>query len=193
MAKQGIIKSYRQIKKTLGILIVNVFNFLWGLKDEWLLLLKILLKRFFVGFGRVSFLLYFVVIIVILGGLGVWIEYFSETQNGLNNALTTFFMAILATSSADLLLKTKPEDEMGFLKMPALSILIIGGLMAALVFAGYCQEQLAKTGTILALMLWWIANSSDDKYLANGENPESKDYTGEEEEIQGEISTDFIQ
>lgn len=149
-----------------------IFKRMRNFIKEWETLILTLFRRFYSGFRYVNFVFYFITVIGVLGGLGVWKEYLeSSSEEIINHALTTFYMAVLATSSADLILKTKPKKEMKVLKMPALSILMAGGVCAVLIFTDNAPDYLAKLCTVISLFFWWITNSTDKKYSSGKFKP----------------------
>lgn len=167
--------------------------------NTWWLLLKTILDRFFSGFTNSNFFLYFFVVIIIVGGLGCsslfynYYNYNLKTGNaeeyatlclGLAKSLSTYFIALIATSSADLILNKKPNSrEASVLRLPALTMLIVGGISLFLIQYNLLEDakktlNLAFMGTILALLFWWVANSFDDKYSPHddGQNTTEANY-----------------
>lgn len=67
-------ERYQQIKKYIMKKGKAAFSQIGLFFEEWLLLMKVILSRFFMGFKSVNFIFYFLVIVLILGGLGVWVE-----------------------------------------------------------------------------------------------------------------------
>lgn len=153
--------------------------------ESWIYLLKILFKRFIEGFRNIDFVIYFLVVIIVVGGLGVFpLVYtaYTEIQSSdpnyieLSKALSTYFITLIATSAADLILNKHPnQKEARSLRMPALSFLIFGGIAIFIVQYNLIPKYsltISIWSTIGALILWWIANSLDGKYtLDDGQNP----------------------
>jgi hypothetical protein len=173
-----------------GILRIQTF------KNTWWLLIKTLLDRFLSGFTNSNFFLYFFVVIILVGSLGcsgLLYEYYYFKPNpnnigefkslclALAKSLSTYFIALIATSSADLILNRKPNSkEAAVLRLPALTMLILGGISIFLIQYNLLEDfnrtlKLAFYGTTLSLLFWWIANSIDDKYNPHEEKPASNE------------------
>jgi hypothetical protein len=145
---------------------------------SWFELVKILLKRFFAGLKNSNFVIYFVVIIVFIGGFGVFKDIYaiincedgselSRLYNELSKNLSTYFIALIAASTADLILNRLPNERESFiLRMPAITGLVAGGFLLFLIQLEVVNNtfKLAIWGTILAWIMWWISNSTDPKH-----------------------------
>jgi hypothetical protein len=142
-----------------------------------------------------SFVLYFLVITLGVGGIGVWLEVYKAYLNPTFEALilvprslSTYLLAVLATASADLILST--EQTKRSMRMLALSSLLAGTALALiglnisfLRWAYGC----AILGTILALLLWLLANSDNSK-LFEPSPPVDAATGGDPENIQGNLN-----
>jgi hypothetical protein len=155
---------------------------------HWKIFGSDILQRLKQPFAHPPFVLYFLVVIVGVGGIGVWIEIYKtftkrtdESIISVPRSLSTYLLAILATAAADLILSIL-ETKRSML-MLALSSLIAGIVLAVigltittLMWASSC----AVLGTILALLLWLLANADNAKLFessppidaATGGNPE---------------------
>ncbi|MDF1676217.1 MAG: hypothetical protein P1U44_10920 [Vicingaceae bacterium] len=180
--------------------ILNMWGTIWKWFKEfifsWWELIKTIGVRFFEGLKNRNFLIYFITIVVFVGGFGVLpglnkiLNSCSPTDElylSFSKALSTYFIAIIATSAADLILNKEPtETEARILRMPAIMALVAGGFLIFLIQMELTKSsfELSVIGTILAWFLWWITNSIDGKYQDN-ENNES----GAMNPIGGEVNS----
>ena len=152
--------------------------------NEWKDLIKSVYKRWRDGFNRVDFILYFLFVIIVVGSLGVFpsaLKYYEAVilktpdrnaiENDFAKSLSTYFITIIATSSADLILNKEPnEHEARILRMPAVTCLIIGAISIFLIHSevfGSKTVYFSFLSTAFSLFVWWIANSWDKKYQKN--------------------------
>jgi hypothetical protein len=128
-------------------------------KESWKELVAEIRRRVKDPFGQPEFVLYFVAIILLIGGLGVWISVYKKDWEVVPRDMSTYLLAILAASAADLVLSKKSTRS---LQMLGLFVLVTGGFLAVLsqantnVIRAYVY---AIVGTLMALLLWWVANS----------------------------------
>lgn len=179
---------------------------------EWIDLVKSVYKRWIDGFKKVDFILYFLFVIIIVGSLGVFpsiLKYYEaltlETpdlnviENDLAKSLSTYFITIIATSSADLILNKEPnEHEARILRMPAVTCLIIGAISIFLIHTevfGVKTLHFSFLSTAFSLFVWWIANSWDKKYQNNkldnpiaNFSPLGKENVGHSEGIESQMT-----
>ena len=161
--------------------------------ESWIYLVRVVFKRIFSGFKNIDFVIYFVIVIIVVGSFGfsdliykVYILGYkdSDTIYQLAKALNIYFIAIIATSSADLILNRDPnEKEARSLRMPGLSFLILGGFISFLIQYNLTNftTRLSYYGTAGALLLWWITNSTDKKWLHEQINQDNLNTIGGEE------------
>lgn len=124
---------------------------------------------------------YFIVIIIIVGGLGFWVDVFPFDKEGLTQSLNTYFIAILATSTVDISLKefdsTKAYKKS--FQMASYLILVIG----IIVFLASESLIFKIIATASSWLTWWIANADNTAIL--GEAPVLSNVTGDKEKIKG--------
>lgn len=143
-----------------------------GFWRNWIDFLEALWRGMIDPFGQPPFVFYFLGIIVTVGGLGVLISVYEgvrtatlTTTVSVPRSLSTFLLAILATAFVDLNLSSEIESKRS-MKMFALFTLVVGtvgGTMALLTANVRLAYWCALVGTFLALFLWWIANSKNEK------------------------------
>lgn len=161
-------------------LLNQLWEVLWTWIKEfsysWWELIRILSYRFFEGLKNRNFLIYFITIVVFVGSFGVlsglseiWGKenVSPEVYSEVAKSISTYFIAIIATSGADLILNRFPNEiEARILRMPAITFLVIGGFLIFLIQMDITKYsfKLSIIGTALAWFLWWITNSIDPKH-----------------------------
>jgi membrane associated rhomboid family serine protease len=130
--------------------------------------------------GQPPFIFYFLGIIVIVGGLGVSLSISEGINAGtlvastaVPRSLSTFLLAILATAFVDLSMHFEAQAKRS-LKMFALFTLVlgtVGGTIALLTSNIKMAYSSAVAGSLLALLLWWIANSANEKLFEPNPSP----------------------
>ncbi len=106
---------------------------------------------------------YFVAIIIIVGGLGFWVDVFSFDRQKLIQSLNTYFIAILATSTVDISLKDYDNNKVYKKSFQLGSYLIL--LIGVLVFSLSDNLLVKVVATIVSWLTWWIANSDNEAIL----------------------------
>lgn len=119
-----------------------------------------------------TFVMYFIFVLILGGGLGVWLPPLVTALGGQRPGsdpwlsvavnLATYLIAILSSGLADTLL----SEVSRAVRMVAFSLSIIGVVLAVLVFfTPYVSSAflLSIPGAMLSLLLWWLANAHDDK------------------------------
>lgn len=118
--------------------------------------------------GHPTFIIYFVFIVVALGGLGPWIEVFrynhprpiSGPADGLITSLVTFFFALSGSSCTQLIIE---ESENKAIRALAAGIFVVA--LGGATFAAISVEDpklaiwLSGFASVAALVVWWIANA----------------------------------
>jgi hypothetical protein len=133
------------------------------------------------------FVMYFVIIIIGVGGLGAWIEiskaYQAPSPAALvtaSRSLSTYLLAILSAAAADLIISQSPLNRSTI--MLAISVLIVGAALALIGFVSLSYKLglvCSVVGTLAAWFLWIVANSDNQKLFEEdppqtapiGENP----------------------
>ncbi len=115
-----------------------------------------------------TFVMYFVGVVFLLGGVGAWVELVkllrsqeeSYSLDGLITSLVTFFFALVGTSCTQLVIE---ESESKALRALAQFILILAIVPAALAIAGVGSGQTGiwiwAPASIFSLLVWWLANA----------------------------------
>lgn len=160
-----------------------------NLSTSWKLLWDELWNRTKEPAAHASFVMYFLIAVVVIGAGGVWIELYSllfladtdcpssSSVSGLRTAIITFFPALAGTACMQLVWaedKNKSLRSFAVTALVLITILAIGispsviGSMTVFIFG--------LLASLLALWLWWIANSKDPDLLdPNLEAPLGKD------------------
>lgn len=156
-------------------------------KGYWGNLITMLWQRFTEPFSSVIFICIFVAVVVIVGGLGTWITFFTAEVTGgkfnllMASSLATYFIAIIATVFADLSfalfekllnpksdlkIKQKISTEVSLWAFTFLvSVIVV--ILGVVALVKKTDEQLVLTlsiiGTVVSLFLWWIVNNDNKK------------------------------
>lgn len=119
--------------------------------------------------GHPSYWFYFGLIVVGVGGIGVWKAVFcDQTYQAVASNLMTFFPAIAGASAFEIVLS---KDEETVPKSARAATLLLGGLLGlAVVFIWSRDTCPAATivgivAAFLSLVLWWIANAENNALL----------------------------
>jgi hypothetical protein len=169
---------------------------------NWRELLLDIWNRSLVPWLRPKFVLYFFFVMVLLGGLGVWVPLLAETPLAhawaaatcsLPSSECTFttlhiqslevlshlaaaLLAVVAAAFADAILE--PEAN-GSFRMFAFSIFALTVFLGVItLFSAPCKQAYfcGITGAALSLFLWWIVNARNRRLL--GPQPEADAPTG---------------
>tara|TARA_R110000787_G_C13419772_1_gene444788 strand:- start:1306 stop:1848 length:543 start_codon:yes stop_codon:yes gene_type:complete len=141
---------------------------------DWQYLGREMHRRTFAPFKSVPFVFYFILAIVVLGGLGVWVEV-AKTQlnqnwkvDGLLTALSTFFPALIGSASLQLILKSTDSSDkilISFSLLVCIPSFVGVGLIAAFFSLHPSLCLYAAIGfSILAVWFWWFTNGDDLTY-----------------------------
>lgn len=115
-----------------------------------------------------TFVIYFLVIVVGVGGIGTWVELFKLTRpqgisnplDGLITSLITFFFALVGTSCTQLIIEESESKALRALTLFFLFLAFVGAVLAA---AGVGSGQAGifpwTFASIAALAIWWLANA----------------------------------
>ena len=146
--------------------------------NSWIKLGNALKRRTLEPFAHVSFVIYFIVAVVIIGGIGVWMELYafflpsaqpiasSEPLVPLRSAVVTFFPALTASACLQLIWA---ENDHKFLRSFGVLFLTLMTTIALLISPHAMGNSSALTVGIIASMgslwMWWIANAKQNDFL----------------------------
>ncbi len=178
--------------KSFAVAIWQLITIIYGWFDYWRNLAIEIFKRLIDPLRYPTYVIYFLVVIVFVGGLGFWIPFFQKetTSMVLAQQLSTYLLAIAAASFADICfnfftnLKRGKEDEdeeeefrintdkknstmmslWSFAFMMTVATVALG--IYCLVGTGTDGEQAYRyslIGTALSLILWLLANYDNRK------------------------------
>ena len=126
-------------------------------------------KRFRAPWGITSFTLYFIFVIVIFGGVGIWLSLYQE--NGIQMRLVadnmmTYSIALSIPACITIILQYFPKAKNKVsLIVSILSLLLIDvAVIGFFLFFNSWKFIIAVISIVLAWFFWIIANS-DNKYL----------------------------
>lgn len=121
-----------------------------------------------------TFVMYFIGIIVFLGGFGIIVPLISGLLGTLNadalpqalvKAGYTYFVAIAATAAVDIILSYRQRKFLLMFFLLCSFVVFLCAILAALMSTGFLAVGPAVVGYILALMLWWIGNADNANLL----------------------------
>lgn len=132
-----------------------------------------------------TFVMYFIGIIIVIGGLGLFepiVSYFilgtlpyEEFPRAVVSATYTYFVAIAATAAVDLILSYHQKKYLlMFFLLCSLIVIFCFLLSAAYVTflkRPVCAILPALIGYVVALFLWWIGNANNANLLDMPVNP----------------------
>lgn len=129
--------------------------------------------------GHVGFWCYFLVVVLLVGGLGIWISAIrDQTFVSVVGSLLTFFPAIAAASCFELIQADDRQPEPKFARNVAIFSAAILGVAAVLITAnraGLLSCIVGILASLFALALWWLANANNptlrDTPTPDGGNP----------------------
>ena len=144
----------------------------WG---EFFATLK---ERLLKPFKHPTFVMYFVGIIVVVGGFGLFDSIYrwritgqlsqEEFCHALERAAYTYFVAIAATAAVDLILVDRQRKSL--LMFFLLCFVMV--IMCALLAASSVSAVPSIVGYLLALFLWWVANADNSALLDTPTKPD---------------------
>lgn len=161
-------------------------------KVTWRGLSEILWQRFISPFSDPVYCLYFLSVIVVIGSLGVWIQFTTGLKDQIIISASTYFIAILATSTVTVIIKDFDESVRRYrnaLVLTSLFVFILGiaGFIIIYTSPSICLKSVLSTvGVFLSLVTWWVANA-DNSEIRKGSPPNTKEVTDEEEPISGTL------
>ena len=128
-----------------------------------------LLERFKAPWHTTSFVLYFIFVIVIFGGVGIWLSF--NQNNGIQikliaDNMMTYSIALSIPACIAIILQYFPKaNNKVSLIISTLSLLLIEvAVIFSFVFIDAGKIFIAAFGILLSWFFWVIANS-DNKYL----------------------------
>jgi len=138
---------------------------------DWQYLGREIRRRTLAPFKSVPFVFYFILAIVVLGGLGIWVEAVKSQLNpnwkvdGLLTALSTFFPALIGSASLQLILKSTDSSDKILISFSLLVCFLsfVGiGFIAAFfsLHPQLCLNAAIGFG-VLAVWFWWFTNGDD--------------------------------
>jgi hypothetical protein len=143
--------------------------------SKWLELNLFFKKRIITPFDHPEFLIYFILVIIGFGGIGIWFSLYDQCSsknvfshlNVISNILS-FSVAIVAAGSIELMFV-----ENKILKTPLLlisvSIIILSSLFYLVLIKNGNPENyfFVIPSAVFSLFIWWIANAENSNLTKN--------------------------
>jgi hypothetical protein len=146
-------------------------------KGSWAGLGKELKKRTIEPLFHASFVIYFIVSVVIVGGAGIWLEIYAynfpplvdsgpPSLAALRTAFVTFFSALAGSACMQLIWA---EDYLRSLRAFATLVLVVTSILALIVAIPAIHNVTALcigvASSLVALWIWWVANAKQKDLL----------------------------
>jgi peptidoglycan/LPS O-acetylase OafA/YrhL len=119
--------------------------------------------------GHPTYWIYFAVVVVVIGGIGVWkAVFFDQTLQAVASNLMTFFPALAAASAFEIALN---KDEEKVPKSAKTSTLLVGIAMIFSIWFVWKHDVsiwgllIASGSSVVSLLLWWVANADNASLL----------------------------
>lgn len=136
---------------------------------HWKRLWKTLVERTLLPWRHPTFVLYFVVAVILVGGAGPWLELYKlnfpaaeppTSLEALRTAIITFFTALAGSSCMQVILEESDDRALRAMAICVLTMLSALALFIAPASVSDCTAvKLGLVGCWLALWTWWIANA----------------------------------
>jgi len=146
--------------------------------SSWVELARELKKRTIEPLAHVSFVIYFVVAVIVIGGIGFWIELYAyllfatppagqaDPVSALRTAIITFFPALTGSACLQLVWA---ESHQKSLRAFGILFLCLMTVMALAISTNAVGNRSALVvgfvASIAALWTWWIANARQKDLL----------------------------
>lgn len=146
--------------------------------SSWATLFRELRKRTVEPVFHASFVMYFCVAVVLVGGSGIWFEMHSylfytptpeqplPSSSALRIAVITFFPALAGSSCMQLIWAEDLHKSLRAFSITALALLT--GVVFTIAPSAVSNSAALSTGvvaSIIALWTWWIANAKQRDFL----------------------------
>ena len=136
--------------------------------NSWIYLGYFIKRRSKAPLRHFSFFAFFIIGIIVAGGLGIWLtlwEYCTSSSNQLNDivrSIATYFPAIATASLFELIC---PDENEKYIR----SFALFAGVLILILFVftvnlnpGSISLFVGLLGVAVSLFLWWIANAEND-------------------------------
>ena len=142
--------------------------------NHWNEFYQTLKERLCVPARHPTFVLYFIGIIVVIGGFGIFEPLVSfvlgkttktELPHALICATYTYFVAIAATAAVDLTLSYRKRKYLLMLFLLSCFLVLFLAFLSAIINRHQYAAIPTVIGYILALVLWWIGNATNANLL----------------------------
>ncbi|WP_430933257.1 hypothetical protein [Saccharicrinis sp. 156] len=144
--------------------------------SKWKLLKQFIEYKIKEPWKHPSYVIYFFIVIVILGSIGFHYELFQCPIDieGITINAANIFVALIASSTIELMLVRGKDEKFSPIRTDiqvfAISILIIGFILWSIIInhkEEYLGLILSILGLLLAYFTWWISNADNQKIIGN--------------------------
>ncbi len=159
-------------------------------KDSWAQYTRVgreLTNRTFGPLHHPTFVIYFLLVMLLVGPFSIWVEVFtffflgspapaaaaadpatptaSASLAGLRTALLTFFPAVTATTALQLVWAERWKQMRAVAMLFFVIIAILAACMTPRQIGDSSAVAMGLAATVVALWLWWIANANNPDLL----------------------------
>jgi hypothetical protein len=144
-------------------------------KGDWGYLKGELIRRTQEPLKDVPFVIYFITSILLFGGLGIWVELVKLTLSksqpdyaSLITAISTFYPALIASSSLQLILASANKSDKIFISFGLFNLCFFG--LSSILLGTFSKQYpvivmlLAVVFSLLAAWIWWVTNCDDPTF-----------------------------
>lgn len=147
-------------------------------ENSWIGLGRELKKRTFEPFSHASFVIYFVVAVILIGGVGFWIELYAyllharppieqaDPLSALRTTVITFFPALAGSACLQLVWAENHQKSLRAFGVLFLCVMTVMALAISPNAVGNRSALiLGFISSVAALWTWWIANAKQEDLL----------------------------
>lgn len=144
-------------------------------ENKWKLLGQFLALRIKKPLRHPEYIIYFGLVIIGFGAIGIYAAIFSEKIPGTRNDfiisnIASYFLAIIATGTVELIFIEEKKIKRSIL---LLSIAVICfNTVLFFISTTYSSYWFASFGLLIALTVWWIANAENPNIIEKTYNDE---------------------
>lgn len=137
--------------------------------SKWSELKEFLIFRTKKPISHPEFIVYFLLVILIIGGLGVWSDLFraNDLNKSISNNLNAYALTIIAASTIELIF-SKETILKNTLTLISVGIIVIYIFLFFILNNNNVPTLIFSVlSTLIALYIWWIANAENSNLTKN--------------------------
>lgn len=111
-----------------------------------------------------TFIMYFLVVMLAVGGIGCWLTMFSKGfGTEAFSSLSTYSIAVLAAAMADVLLSQDVRQSFRMFSMGVLALGVVLAVLGLTTPSNYWTYASSMIAALLSWFLWYVANADNEK------------------------------